>query len=164
MRVIETLLTFLGNDDTDMIVILAGYSNEMNDMLKSNPGMKSRFPYIFNFEDYTPEQLMMIGKQVLEREQYTLSEEAERKLAKYIIYAYDHKNEHFGNGRFITRLITTNIIPSLSRRLINKPIEQISKSKTHIHRIIAKQNMARKKKNQSRRETFKLRKIKKYFQ
>ena len=126
MRVIETLLTFLGNDDTDMIVILAGYSNEMNEMLKSNPGMKSRFPYIFNFEDYTPEQLMMIGKQVLEREQYTLTEEAERKLAKYVIYAYDHKDEHFGNGRFITRLITTNIVPSLSRRLINKPIEQIS--------------------------------------
>ena len=126
MRVIETLLTYLGSDDTDMIVILAGYTGEMNRMLEANPGMKSRFPYIFQFEDYTPEQLMQIGKKVLEDEHYTMTKEAERKLAKYVIYEYDHKDEHFGNGRFITRLITTNIIPSLSQRLLNKPADQIS--------------------------------------
>lgn len=126
MRVIETLLTYLGSDDTDMIVVLAGYTGEMNRMLEANPGMKSRFPYIFQFEDYTPEQLMQIGKKVLEEEHYALTEDAERKLAKYVIYEYDHKDEHFGNGRFITRLITTNIIPSLSQRLLNKPIDQIS--------------------------------------
>ena len=126
MRVIETLLTCLGSDDTNMIVILAGYTGEMNRMLEANPGMKSRFPYIFQFEDYTPEQLMQIGKKVLEDEHYTMTKEAERKLAKYVIYEYDHKDEHFGNGRFITRLITTNIIPSLSQRLLNKPADQIS--------------------------------------
>lgn len=126
MRVIETLLTYLGSDDSDMIVILAGYTNEMNEMLKSNPGLKSRFPYVFHFEDYTPEQLMMIGKKVLEEEQYTLAAEAERKLAKYVIYEYDHKDEHFGNGRFIKRLITTHIIPSLCQRLLSKPAETIS--------------------------------------
>lgn len=126
MRVIETLLTYLGSDDSDMIVILAGYTGEMEEMLNANPGMKSRFPYIFNFEDYIPEQLMMIGKKVLDEEHYTMTAEAERKLAKYVIYAYDHKDEHFGNGRFVTRLITTNIIPSLSRRLISKPVDQIS--------------------------------------
>ena len=126
MRVIETLLTYLGSDETDMMVVLAGYSGEMNRMLEANPGMKSRFPYIFHFEDYTPEQLMQIGKKVLEEEHYVLTPDAERKLAQYVIYEYDHKDEHFGNGRFITRLITTNIIPSLSQRLLNKPIDKIS--------------------------------------
>ena len=126
MRVIETLLTYLSADDTDMIVILAGYTNEMNKMLESNPGMKSRFPYIFNFEDYTPEQLMQIGRFVLQHEHYTMTPEAERKLAKYVIHACDHKDDHFGNGRFITRLITTHIIPSLSRRLLMKPVEEIT--------------------------------------
>lgn len=126
MRVIETLLTYLGSDDTDMIVILAGYTGEMNSMLEANPGMKSRFPYIFNFEDYAPEQLMQIGKKVLEEEHYSLTKDAERKLAKYVIYKYDHKDDHFGNGRFITRLITTKIIPSLSQRLLSKPINEIS--------------------------------------
>lgn len=126
MRVIETLLTHLGADDTDTIVILAGYTEEMNRMLEANPGMKSRFPYVFHFEDYTPKELMEIGKMVLEREQYRMTPEAEKKLAKYVINEYDHKDEHFGNGRFITRLITTNIIPSLSNRLLSKPIEKIS--------------------------------------
>ncbi|MGZ7142776.1 AAA family ATPase, partial [Streptococcus pyogenes] len=63
-RVIETLLTYLSLEDTDMIVILAGYTNEMKQLLESNPGLKSRFPYIFHFEDYSPEQLMNIGKKV----------------------------------------------------------------------------------------------------
>ena len=126
MRVIETLLTYLGSDDTDMIVILAGYTGEMKQMLEANPGMKSRFPYIFHFEDYTPEQLMQIGKLVLEEEHYRLTPEAEKKLGRYVINEYDHKDEHFGNGRFITRLITTNIIPSLSRRLLTKSVDSIS--------------------------------------
>lgn len=126
MRVIETLLTYLSADDTDMIVILAGYTDEMERMLEANPGMKSRFPYVFHFEDYTPKELMQIGKIVLEREQYRMTPEAEKKLAKYIINEYDHKDEHFGNGRFITRLITTHIIPSLSHRLLSKPVEKIS--------------------------------------
>lgn len=128
MRVIETLLTYLGADDIDidMIVILAGYTAEMKRMLEANPGMKSRFPYIFHFEDYTPEQLMQIGKKVLEEEHYKMTSEAEKKLAKYVINKYDHKDEHFGNGRFITRLITAHVIPSLSRRLLTKPIEEIS--------------------------------------
>ena len=126
MRVIETLLTSLSADDTDMIVILAGYTDEMEQMLEANPGMKSRFPYVFHFEDYTPKELMQIGKMVLEREQYRITPEAEKKLAKYIINEYDHKDEHFGNGRFVTRLITSHIIPSLSRRLLSKPIEKIT--------------------------------------
>ena len=126
MRVIETLLTYLSADDTDMIVILAGYTEEMNRMLEANPGMKSRFPYVLHFEDYTPKELMEIGKLVLEQEQYRITPEAEKKLAKYVINEYDHKDEHFGNGRFITRLITTRIIPSLSNRLLSKPIDKIS--------------------------------------
>lgn len=126
MRVIETLLTHLSSDDTDMIVILAGYTNEMKNMLEANPGMKSRFPYIFHFSDYTPDQLLQIGKKVLEQEHYVITPEAEKKLAKYVMYECDHKDKHFGNGRFITRLITSSIIPSLSRRLLSKPTEDIT--------------------------------------
>lgn len=126
VHVIDTLLTALSADVTDLIVILAGYTDEMERMLEANPGMKSRFPYVFNFEDYTPKELMQIGKMVLEKEQYTLSPEAEKKLTSYIIHEYDHKDDHFGNGRFITRLITTHIIPSLSNRLLTKSGSHLS--------------------------------------
>jgi hypothetical protein len=126
MRVIETLLTYLSMEDTDMIVILAGYTNEMKRMIESNPGLKSRFPYIFHFDDYSPDQLLRIGKLVLKKEQYNMTEEAERALSQYIIDEYNQKDEHFGNGRFITRLLKSHIIPAMSQRLNKLPAEELT--------------------------------------
>ena len=125
-RVIETLLTYLSLEQTNMIVVLAGYTAEMEHLLQSNPGLKSRFSYIFHFNDYTPEQLLKIGGFVLKREHYELTPEAEKKLSRYVVNAYNHKDDHFGNGRFITRLLTTKIIPSLGNRLIKLPAHNIT--------------------------------------
>lgn len=126
MRVIETLLTYLSMEKTNMIVILAGYTVEMEHLLQSNPGLKSRFSYIFHFNDYTPEQLMKIGQFVMKKEQYEITPEAEKKLTQYVINAYSNKDEHFGNGRFITRLLTTKIIPNVSDRLYRSSSENVS--------------------------------------
>ena len=60
---------------------------------------------------------MKIGGFVLKKEQYEITPEAEKKLTQYVINAYSNKDEHFGNGRFITRLLTTKIIPNVSDRL-----------------------------------------------
>lgn len=125
-RVIETLLTYLSLEQTNMIVILAGYTAEMEHLLQSNPGLKSRFSYVFHFSDYTPEQLLKIGRFVMEKEQYEITPEAEKKLTQYVINAYSNKDEHFGNGRFITRLLTTKIIPSVSDRLYKMSAESIT--------------------------------------
>ena len=126
LRVIETLLTFLAQDEPDLMVILAGYTKEMNEMLEANPGLKSRFSYVFEFEDYSPNQLMEIGHKVLEREHYVLTPEAEKKLSDYVIDAYNHKDDHFGNGRFITRLLISQVIPALGNRLSALPADKIS--------------------------------------
>lgn len=125
-RVIETLLTYLSMEQTNMIVILAGYTIEMEHLLQSNPGLKSRFSYIFHFNDYTPEQLMKIGGFVMKKEQYEITPEAEKKLTQYVINAYSNKDEHFGNGRFITRLLTTKIIPNVSDRLYKMDPDSIT--------------------------------------
>ena len=125
-RVIETLLTYLSMEQTNMIVVLAGYTVEMEHLLQSNPGLKSRFSYLFHFNDYTPEQLMKIGGFVMKKEQYKITPEAEKKLTQYVINAYNNKDEHFGNGRFITRLLTTKIIPSVSDRLYKMPAESVT--------------------------------------
>ena len=90
-------------------------------------GLKSRFSYIFHFNDYTPEQLLKIGGFVLKKEQYDMTAEAQKKLARYVINAYNNKDEHFGNGRFITRLLTTKVIPSVGDRLIKLPPESITR-------------------------------------
>lgn len=125
-RVIETLLTYLSMEQTNMIVVLAGYTVEMENLLQSNPGLKSRFSYIFHFNDYTPEQLMKIGGFVMKKEQYEITPEAEKKLTQYVINAYNNKDEHFGNGRFITRLLTTKIIPAVSDRLYKASSDDIT--------------------------------------
>lgn len=127
-RVIETLLTYLSMEQTNMIVILAGYTAEMEHLLQSNPGLKSRFSYVFRFNDYTPEQLLKIGRFVMKKEQYEITPEAEKKLTQYVINAYSNKDEHFGNGRFITRLLTTKIIPSVSDRLYKMPAGSITRA------------------------------------
>lgn len=127
MRVIETLLTYLSLEKTNMIVILAGYTIEMEHLLQSNPGLKSRFSYIFHFNDYTPEQLMKIGGFVMKKEHYEITPEAEKKLTQYVINAYSNKDEHFGNGRFVTRLLTTKIIPNVSSRLYKMDSASISR-------------------------------------
>ena len=126
MRVIETLLTYLSLEDMDMIVILAGYTNEMNKLLESNPGLKSRFSYLFKFDDYTPDQLLKIGEELLVKENYYLAGEARETLSRYIIEEYNNKDEHFGNGRFITRLIKSHIIPNMSQRLIKIPARDLT--------------------------------------
>jgi SpoVK/Ycf46/Vps4 family AAA+-type ATPase/energy-coupling factor transporter ATP-binding protein EcfA2 len=125
-RVIETLLTYLSMEKTNMIVVLAGYTAEMEHLLQSNPGLKSRFSYVFHFNDYTPEQLLKIGAFVMKKEQYEITPEAEKKLSQYVINAYSNKDEHFGNGRFITRLLTTKIIPAVSDRLYKMPADSIT--------------------------------------
>lgn len=53
--VMNSLLTELGRDNLDMVVILAGYTAPMKKLLESNEGIESRFPNVFNFEDYTTE-------------------------------------------------------------------------------------------------------------
>ena len=65
MRVIEALLTVLAQPDPDMVVILAGYEKEMNEMLKTNPGMEGRFPHKFNFPDYNACELNQISLAVM---------------------------------------------------------------------------------------------------
>ena len=65
--VMNSLLTELGKDVQDMVVILAGYTAPMKKLLESNEGIESRFPNVFNFEDYTTDELMEIGKLMIHK-------------------------------------------------------------------------------------------------
>lgn len=123
-RVIETLLTTLSREEIDMLVIMAGYPKEMEQLLESNPGLKSRFPYVFHFEDYTAEELMEIARGIIDKQGYHFSKAAEKAMKALISKEIQHKDKHFGNGRFITRLISTKVIPAMSSRLATLPLEK----------------------------------------
>ena len=116
-RVIESLLTVLTRPNPDMLVVLAGYTKEMEAMLSSNPGLRSRFPFKYYFDDYDGAQLMNIANHLFEREDYILSDEAEAELRKDIDQTLKMKLPEFGNARWIDQFVHNGIIPAMADRV-----------------------------------------------
>ena len=116
-RVIESLLTVLTRPNPDMLVVLAGYTKEMEAMLSSNPGLRSRFPFKYYFDDYDGAQLMNIAHHLFEREDYILSDEAEAELRKDIEQTLKMKLPEFGNARWIEQFVHNGIIPAMADRV-----------------------------------------------
>lgn len=118
-RVIESLLTVLTRPNPDMLIVLAGYTKEMDAMLDSNPGLRSRFPYRYQFDDYDAAQLMEIARHLLEKEDYILTDEAEAELRKDIEQTLKTKLPEFGNARWIEQFVHNGIIPAMANRVIS---------------------------------------------
>ena len=118
-RVLDSLLTVLTQPNPDMLIVFAGYTQEMDAMLNSNPGLSSRFPYRYQFDDYTAAQLMEIAMRLFERDDYTLSPEASKEMRNAIDQALKTKDQHFGNARWIEQFVRNGIIPAMADRVIS---------------------------------------------
>ena len=107
-----------------MIVILAGYENEMNQMLEMNPGMKGRFPYKFNFEDYDADELFQIASGLLAKSEYVLTPEAELRLKETIKETLLVKDAFFHNARWVEQYIMDGVVSAMSDRMMVSPYLQ----------------------------------------
>lgn len=114
--VMNSLLTELGKDNLDMVVILAGYTAPMKRLLESNEGIESRFPNVFNFEDYTTDELMEIGKLMIRKQGFTLTDGAAANMRAIIEEESDKPSPRFGNGRFVSNLLQNEILATLGAR------------------------------------------------
>ena len=85
LEAIEILLQVMENERDKFIVILAGYKDRMETFFESNPGMRSRVAHHLDFADYDLDELVAIGKLMLERASYYLSEAAERAFREYLL-------------------------------------------------------------------------------
>ena len=94
---IEILLQVMENQRDDLVVILAGYKERMDVFYESNPGLASRIANHVHFPDYSPEELIQIGKIMLEEQQYKLTPTAESALLQYITLRKDQPL--FANAR-----------------------------------------------------------------
>jgi probable Rubsico expression protein CbbX len=94
---IEILLQVMENQRDDLVVILAGYKDRMDVFYESNPGLASRIANHVHFPDYSPEELIQIGKLMLQEQQYKLTPEAETALLEYITIRKDQPL--FANAR-----------------------------------------------------------------
>ena len=102
---IETLLKRMEDHRGEFAVIAAGYPEEMEGLLQSNPGLKSRFDKTIHFEDYTVDELWQIALMMLSVEQLVPDQGAEAHLRKYLGYLYDTRNKFFGNARSVRKLV-----------------------------------------------------------
>ncbi len=123
---IETLLKSMEDYRDQLIVIVAGYKNEMNVFLKSNPGLKSRFTTYLDFEDYGETELFEIFKYFLKEDQFELIPGVIQIVKEVIHDLNNNRGEHFGNARDIRNLYEKIKTKTLSRLGREKNISQIS--------------------------------------
>ena len=98
---IATLLKRMEDDRKRLVVILAGYTNEMKAFINSNPGLQSRFSRYIEFPDYNADVLYQIFLKRLKEFEYTITPEAAVALKAYFSEAVAHKDANFGNARFV---------------------------------------------------------------
>ena len=96
---IEILLQAMENDRDDLVVIFAGYEEQMQRFFSSNPGLRSRVAHHIEFPDYEDEELFQIAGHMLQQMQYRLSPAAEETLRDYIHLR--RSQPHFANARSI---------------------------------------------------------------
>ena len=109
---LDTLTKCLEDYREDLVVIVAGYKDEMQDFLNSNPGLSSRFKTIISFDDYSNDELMDIFLSLLKDNDYHLDKDA-KEVVKEMFHSIDNLN---GNGRSVRNLFE-DIVRHQARRV-----------------------------------------------
>ena len=112
---ITVLLQEMENHREDVIVILAGYSEKMQDFLELNEGLKSRIPYWIDFPDYSTDELTDIFNLMIKEKGLSATDDAIK--AAHYIFEKIRFQENFGNGRYVRNLIE-HAIQNQSVRLL----------------------------------------------
>lgn len=106
---IATLLKRMEDDRDRLVVVLAGYSEEMKDFINSNPGLQSRFNRYIDFPDYSAEELSKIFLLLVEKSQYKCDQDVCNSIVQIMERAVAQKDRNFGNGRYVRNLFENAI-------------------------------------------------------
>lgn len=113
---IATLLKRMEDNRDRLVVILAGYPNEIRVFIDSNPGLQSRFSRYIHFDDYSADELLEVLKLNLKKSRYRIKRNAYEWMGNYIRNKVYMKDNNFGNARFI-RNIFESIVQNQADRL-----------------------------------------------
>ena len=125
-QALEKLMKRMEDDRGKFVVIAAGYKDKMEEFMQINPGLASRFTHKLQIDDYNEDELLAIFKGMAQKDQYTLSPEAEFKLLDKIYRMVVSKNENWGNAREMRNLLDATI-QKLSERVSQLPPDQVTK-------------------------------------
>lgn len=127
---IATLIKEMEDNRDKFVVIMAGYTKEMKELLNLNPGLESRVKFNVEFEDYTKEELIQIFLMLCLKEEYNISKKAYKRLNELFDYILKNKDRNFGNGRLVRKLFE-----EVKMNQANRVIEQDIEDKKEILRI-----------------------------
>jgi SpoVK/Ycf46/Vps4 family AAA+-type ATPase len=117
---IDTILKAMEDHRDDLVVIVAGYPNNMRKFIESNPGLKSRFTKYWEFEDYSGAELFEILENFAKQQKYEIDLEAQEQLRKH--FELVKRDEGFGNGRYARELLNSALLRQATRlSAIKKP-------------------------------------------
>jgi hypothetical protein len=119
---IEILLQVMENHRDDLVVILAGYADRMDEFFRSNPGMSSRIAHHIDFPDYTVEELDQIGRIMAEQLGYRFSEPALEALHQYL--EHRKRQPRFANARSVRNAVERARLRQ-ARRLMDGSASQV---------------------------------------
>ncbi|MCR5622995.1 MAG: AAA family ATPase [Treponema sp.] len=112
---VAALLKRMEDDRGKFVVIAAGYKNEMDDFIKANPGLQSRFTHFIHLPDYNPDELYRLFVLYANSAKYTVEENAVPVIKNYIKELYDNKGKEFANGRTIRNFFDETCRKTASR-------------------------------------------------
>lgn len=133
---VDTLLKAMEDYREELIVIVAGYPDLMDQFLESNPGLKSRFNKFIHFEDYSPKEQYEILGAMCAKQEYVLSQDAKEYMQAYLEERMKHEIHDFANARDVRNMLENAIMKQASR-----VIETASPTKEVLQTLIAEDFM-----------------------
>ena len=112
---IDTLLKRMEDDRNRLVVIVAGYTEEMKRFIDSNPGLSSRFSRYIDFPDYSASDLFEIFRRMADKQKLELSRDFEDSLKSLLQRIVDKADRSFGNGRGVRNLYEKTLINQANR-------------------------------------------------
>ncbi|OPA74694.1 stage V sporulation protein K [Paenibacillus selenitireducens] len=116
---IDTLVKAMEDMKNQFVLILAGYSGEMDFFMQTNPGLPSRFPIQIEFPDYTIDQLIQIAELMVKERDYTLMPQTIMNLRQHLIQEKNDTFHSFSNARYVRNMIEKSI-RNQAVRLLNQ--------------------------------------------
>ena len=120
-KALDTILKFMEDHRNDIMIIFAGYPAEMDKLLQINSGLKSRFPNVFHFEDYSNDEIVSIGIKMLENDSFNFDHDMYKSL---ISETYDLYGDN-SNARWI-RNINERLERIVAKRVVREHSDEIN--------------------------------------
>ena len=124
--VVQLLMNILADEtQRDIAVVLCGYKDQMQKLLDTNPGLQSRFPNKFEFQDFTVDELLEITRTRVKDYQYHFTDEAWKKYQALMAQAYQARDpQTWGNARFVANQLERIYIQHATRCVRQCPVDK----------------------------------------